>query len=220
MKKIKVLLVDDHALLREGIHSLLELHDDIQVVGEAGDGEEAIRKAVKLNPDIVVMDISMPTLSGIEATRMILKEKPGIKIVVLSRHDNLNYARSMLKAGALGYVPKKVISAELVEAIRAVNEGGVFLHHSIAKAVTEDYVQRVQLSPEDDLYEHLTEREKDILRLMAEGYTIHQIAERLSLASKTVFNHRRNLMEKLGTETPTQLAAYAMKIGLLDTETY
>ncbi len=218
MKKIKVLLVDDHALLREGIRSLLQLHNDIEVVGEAGDGEEAIQKTRELNPDIVVMDISMPTISGIEATRLILKEKPETKVVVLSRHDNLNYARSMLKAGALGYVPKKAISAELAEAIRAVQDGGVFLHHSIAKAVTEDYVQRVQLEPKAGLYEQLTEREKDILRLLAEGYSSRQIANRLYLATKTVFNHRRNMMEKLGIETPAQLVAYAIKMGIVDNE--
>lgn len=219
MNKIKVLLADDHALVREGIRSLLQLHDDIEVVGEAGNGEEAIEKTRELNPDIVVMDISMPSISGLEATRLILKEQPEMKIVVLSRHDNLNYARSMLKAGALGYVPKKVISAELAEAIRAVYGGGVYLHHSIARAITEDYVQRVDLQPKDGLYEQLTEREKDILRLLAEGYTTHQIADRLYLAPKTVFNHRRNLMEKLGMESPSQLVAYAVKIGLVDSDT-
>ena len=216
MRSIRVLLVDDHALVREGIRSLLQLHSDIDVVGEAGDGREAIQKTRELDPDVVVMDISMPSMGGIEATRQILKENPIARIVVLSRHDNLSYARSLLEAGASGYLPKKAVSTELAAAIRAVYTGDVFLYPSIAKAVTKDYVQLVQFEHKTEPYERLTEREKEILKLMAEGYSSHQIADQLYVTVKTVLNHRRNIMEKLGVGNPVQLIKYAIKIGLAD----
>jgi DNA-binding NarL/FixJ family response regulator len=216
MRSIRVLLVDDHVLVREGIRSLLQLYEDIEVVGEAGDGREAIQKSRELEPDIIVMDISMPSMGGIEATRQILKEKPVTKIVVLSRYDNLSYARSLLEAGALGYVPKKAVSAELAVAIRAVYSGDVFLHPSIAKGVTKDYVQLIRSERETEPYERLTDREKEILKLLAEGYSSHQIAERLYLTAKTVVNYRKNIMEKLSLENLAQLIKYAIKIGLTD----
>ncbi len=216
MRSIRVLLVDDHALVREGIRSLLQLYKDIEVVGEAGDGREAIQKTRELEPDIVVMDISMPSMGGVEATRQILKENPATKIVVLSRYDNLSYARSLLEAGALGYVPKKAVSTELAAAIRAVYNGDVFLHPSIAKGVTKDYVQLIQSERKTEPYERLTDREKEVLKLLAEGYSSHQIAERLYLTTKTVLNYRKNIMEKLGVENPAQLIRYAIKMGLGD----
>jgi DNA-binding NarL/FixJ family response regulator len=218
MRSIRVLLVDDHALVREGIRSLLQLYEDIVVVGEAGDGREAIQKTRELEPDIVVMDISMPSMGGMEATRQILKEKPATKIVVLSRYDNMSYVRSLLEAGALGYVPKKALSTELAAAIRAVYNGGVFLHPSIAKGVTKDYVQLIQSERKPEPYERLTDREKEMLKLLAEGYSSHQIAERLYLTAKTVLNYRKNIMEKLGVENPAQLIKYAIKIGLADND--
>jgi DNA-binding NarL/FixJ family response regulator len=162
------------------------------------------------------MDISMPSMGGIEATRQILKEKPVTKIVVLSRYDNLSYARSLLEAGALGYVSKKAVSAELAVAIRAVYSGDVFLHPSIAKGVTKDYVQLIRSERETEPYERLTDREKEILKLLAEGYSSHQIAERLYLTAKTVVNYRKNIMEKLSLENLAQLIKYAIKIGLTD----
>ena len=218
MRSIRVLLVDDHALVREGIRSLLQLHSDIDVVGEASDGREAIQKTRELDPDVVVMDISMPSMGGIEATRQILKENSTARIVILSRHDNLSYARSLLEAGASGYVPKKAVSTELATAIRAVYAGNVFLHPSIARAVTEDYIQLARSQHKMGAYQRLTEREKEILMLIAEGYSSHQIADKLYLTVKTVLNHRRNVMEKLGVDNPAQLIKYAIKMGLVDDE--
>ncbi len=215
MRSVRVLLVDDHALVREGIRSLLQLHDDIDVVGEASDGREAIQKTRELDPDVVVMDISMPSMGGIEATRQIVKENPSTRVVVLSRHDNLSYVRSLLKAGASGYVPKKAVSTELAAAIRAVYAGDMFLHPSVAKVVAKDYIQLVQCEGKTDPYERLTEREREILVLLAEGYSSHQIADQLYLTVKTVLNHRRNIMDKLGVENPAQLIKYAIKIGLV-----
>ena len=215
MKSIRVLLVDDHTLVREGIHALMQRHNDIDIVGEASDGREAIEKANELDPDVIVMDLSMPSMGGIEATRQIIRQKPDARIIVLSRHEDLSYTRSLLEAGASGYVPKKAGSTEIAAAIRAVYTGDMFLHPSIAKAVTKDYVQLVQSEHKTDLYERLTHREKEILKLIAEGYSSNQIADQLYLAVKTVLNHRRNIMEKLGAENPAQLIRYAIKIGLV-----
>ena len=216
MKNIKVLLVDDHALVREGVRALLELHDDMEVVGEAGDGEEAIQRTAELSPDVVVMDVSMPSIGGMEATRRIVKENPAARVVVLTRHDNLGYARSLLEAGASGYVPKKAASTELATAIRAVYAEEVFLYPSIAKAIARDYIQLVQAEHKTDLYERLTAREREVMKLMTEGSSSRQIADRLCLAVKTVINHRRRIMEKLGVENTAQLIRYAVKLGLAD----
>jgi two-component system response regulator NreC len=216
MKTIRVLLVDDHTLVREGIRSLMQNYDDIDVVGEAGDGKEAIEKVSELDPDVVVMDLTMPVMGGIEATRRIIKQKPAARILVLSRHEDVNYARSLLEAGASGYVSKKAVSNELAGAIRTVYAGEVYLQPSMARTITEDYVQLLKVEHVDDPFESLTEREKEILGLLAEGYSNRQIADQLYLAPKTVINHRKNIMVKLGISSPVRLIKYALEKGLGD----
>ena len=214
MKSIRVLLVDDHTLVREGIHALMQRHNDIDIVGEASDGREAIEKTNELDPDVIVMDLSMPSMGGIEATRQILRQKPAARIVVLSRHEDVSYARSLLEAGALGYVSKKAVSDELAVAIRTVYAGEVYLHLSMTKAITEDYDQLLRFQQNEDPYESLTEREKEVLHLVAEGYSNRQIAAQLYLASKTVINYRKNIAVKLGINSPIRLIKYAIEKGL------
>lgn len=213
---IRVLLVDDHALVREAIRSLLQSHPDIEVVGEAGDGTEGIEKNRELAPDVVLMDISMPSVRGIEATRRILADRPGVRVVGLSRFGNLAYTRAMLEAGALGYVTKNSTSTELISAIHSAYAGHVFLQSSMVAELAKDYVQMIRFDHKSDPYERLTEREKEILKLIAGGHSCREIAEGLYLSTKTILNHRRSIMEKLGVRTPTQLLKYAIKAGLSD----
>jgi two-component system response regulator NreC len=214
VKTIRVLLVDDHTLVRQGIRSLMQSYQDIEVVGEAGDGQEAVEKASETDPDVIVMDLTMPVMGGIEATRKIIRQKPGARILVLSRHEDINYARSLLEAGASGYVSKKAVSNELADAIRTVYAGEVYLQPSMAKTITEDYVQLLKVEHVDDPYESLTEREREVLHLLAEGYSNRQIADQLYLAPKTVINHRKNIMVKLGISSPVRLMKYAIEKGL------
>lgn len=213
MAKIKVLIVDDHAILREGIRALLSLYSDIEVVGEAEDGLQAINLARQLSPDIVLTDIAMPGLGGLEATVEIRKQSPGSRVVILTQHDDTEYIFPILKAGASGYVLKKAVGTELVAAIRAVHRGESFLYPSVATAVIEGY-----LSKGDDAessYDRLSDREKQVLKLIAEGNTNKEIADMLSLSVKTVLAHRANLMEKLDIHNRTELVKYAIRKGLV-----
>lgn len=208
--------MDDHTLVRQGIYALLQRHDDMDVIGEASDGREAIEKVNTLEPDVIVMDVSMPSMGGIEATRQIIKQKPAAIILVLSRHEDVSYIRSLLEAGASGYVSKRAVADELAVAIRTVYAGKVYLHSSVAKVLTEDYVQLLRLERSDDPYERLTEREKEILHLLAEGYSHRQIADQLYLAPKTIMNHKKNIMVKLGIKSTIRLLKYAIDKGLVD----
>jgi DNA-binding NarL/FixJ family response regulator len=211
---IRVLLVDDHTILRHGIRAMLSLSDDIEVVGEAEDGQEALELAEKLQPDLVLMDIAMPRMDGLEATRRLKEQHKGIKVVILTQHENREYVFPILKAGADGYVLKKAAGTELVSALRAVHAGGTFLYPSIAKAVVEDY-----LNPDGTLAERrhskLTEREIEVLKLIAEGKSNQEIADQLFLSVKTVMGHRTNIMEKLDLHSRTELVKYAIRTGLI-----
>lgn len=215
MSKIKVLIVDDHALLREGIRSLLASHDDIEVVGEAANGSEAIEKVREVDPDVILMDIAMPIMDGLEATRRIRKQNPNIKIIILTQYDRKDYVLSSIKSGASGFIPKNVIISELVSAIRTTHSGDAFLHPSVAKMVIEDYLRQVEPSP----YDRLTDREREVLKLVAEGLTNQAIADLLSVSVKTVLGHRTSLMEKLGIHNRTELIKYAIRKGLIIVDT-
>jgi len=216
MDKIKVLLVDDHAIMRDGIKALLSIHDDIEIVGEASEGKEAIEIAQELMPDVAIMDIGMPGMDGLEATRRLTKRNPRIKVLVLTQHDNKEYILSTIKAGAAGYVPKKALGSELVSAIRAVCRGDSFLYPSAAKILIEDYRQQAE---KGDPYDSLTGREREILKLIAEGHTSREIADALFISLKTVQGHRTKIMEKLDLHNRTELIKYAMRKGLVSTDT-
>jgi DNA-binding NarL/FixJ family response regulator len=211
MDKIRVLIVDDHAIMRDGIRVLLGRHDDIETIGEASEGREAIEKVRELVPDVVVMDIAMPGMDGLEATRSIRKKYPKVKVLILTQHDNKEYVLSAIKAGVAGYVPKRALGSELVSAIRAVSKDELYLYPTAAAALIRAYRQ----NPVVDPYDRLKAREKEILKLIAEGHTSREIADILFISIKTVMNHRTKIMEKLDIHRNTELIKYAMRKGLV-----
>jgi DNA-binding NarL/FixJ family response regulator len=212
MNKIRLLIVDDHAIMRDGIRALLSLNDEIEIVGEASTGQEAVEKSAELNPDVVIMDIAMPGMDGLEATRRILKQNPKARILILTQHDDKEYVLSAIKAGSTGYLPKRALGSELISAIRAVNRGDSFLYPSAASALIKDYRSQAQ---EGDAYSQLTPREREVLKLIAEGHTSREIAESLFISLKTVMGHRTKLMEKLNLHNRTELIKYAMRKGIV-----
>lgn len=213
---IRILIADDHALVREGIKALLKMNDDIEVVGEASDGQEAIKLALKLVPDIVLMDISMPGLGGLEATNEIKKQEPNIKIIVLTQYDDKEYISRFLKAGVSGYILKKAVGSELINAIRAVHRGEMYLFSSIAAEVVSGYLNRDTTPEEDKGYEQLTDRERQVLKLIAEGYSHKEIANILNISVKTAIAHQTNISEKLNIHTKAGLIKYAIKKRIIN----
>ena len=211
MSKIRVLLVDDHAIMRDGISALINLQDDIEIVGEASEGKEAIEKARELVPDVVIMDISMPEMDGLEATRRIKKKNPSVKVLVLTQHDNREYILSTIKSGSDGYLPKRALGSELVAAIRAIHQGHSFLYPTAAGILLEDYRRQVEKEP----YDRLTEREREVFRLIADGHTSREIADMLFISLKTIHNHRAKIMEKLNIHNKSELIKYAILKGLI-----
>ncbi|MDO8578247.1 MAG: response regulator transcription factor [Dehalococcoidales bacterium] len=211
MEKIKILVVDDHALMRDGIRAILKLSGDMEVIGEAADGREALERVQELQPDVVVMDIAMPNMDGMEATRRLKKKYPKIKVLALTQYENREYVFSAIKAGADGYLPKKAAGSELGTAIRALNRGESFLYPSAAAALIKDYLRQATEEP----YDQLTSREREILKLIAEGRTSQEIADLLSISLKTALGHRTKIMQKLDIHNRTELIKYAMHKGLV-----
>jgi DNA-binding NarL/FixJ family response regulator len=215
MNKIRVVIADDHRLVREGLRALLESQSDFDVIAEASNGNEAVTRALELRPDVVLMDIGMPELDGFEATHRILKASPNIRVLVLTAHETEDYFFRVLEAGAHGFLVKDAASTELVAAVRAVHQGGVFLHPPLARRLVDDYLQRVSTGEERNTYQGLTPREREILKLIGEGYTNQEIALKLYLSINTVQTHRSRTMEKLNLHSRAELMKYAVKIGLL-----
>ena len=215
MQKIRVLVVDDHAILRDGISALLALAADIQVIGEAENGREAIDRARQLAPDVVLMDIAMPAMDGLEATRRIHKEFPQMKVLTLTQYDDREHLLSLLEAGAEGFISKTAASSELASAIRSVYQGDSFLSPSVAKLLLKHYRQGARAGRGQDPYDQLTDREREVLKLLAEGHTSQEIADTLVISPKTVDGHRTNLMAKLDIHNRTDLVKYALRKGII-----
>lgn len=214
---VKILLADDHAIIRQGLHSLLEKEPDIEVVGEAEDGRKALQLVAELVPDIVVMDITMPNLNGMDATSEIVKQFPKVKVIALSIHSSRGFVVGMLKAGASGYILKECLFDEFVQGIRAVAAGGVYLSPKITGVVVGDYVEHLPTTADSQLA-MLTDREREVLQLLAEGKTTKQIALQLYVSAKTIEANRRQIMEKLDTHSVAELTKYAVREGLTSLE--
>lgn len=214
--KVRVLIADDHTIVRTGVRLLLQAEPDIEVVGEALNGDEALALAESLQPDLVLMDIAMPGMDGLEATRQIKACFPDMHVLVLTMHRSDEYFFEVLKAGASGYVLKAAETNELIGAIRAVARGEVFLYPTMARQLLQDYLSRLN-EPGGSSQPPLTPREKEILRLLAEGYSSKEIAERLVISPSTVHSHRTNLMQKLNLSSRHELIQYARQRGLIHT---
>jgi DNA-binding NarL/FixJ family response regulator len=215
MQKIRVLVVDDHTIVRDGISALLSLAGDIEVVGEAVNGNEALKMTAKLQPDVVLMDIAMPIMGGLEATRRITKEFPGTKVLVITQHDDKEYVFPVIESGAAGLISKAAASSELATGIRAVYKGDSFLSPSVARLLVENYQQTAGERGQLDPYNQLTEREREILKLLAEGFSTQEIADMLVITRKTVEGHKTNLMAKLGIHKKIDLVKYALRRGII-----
>ena len=218
MSRIRVLLVDDHAVLRDGLRLYISMQPDIEVVGEAADGDEELAKVEALKPEVVLMDVAMPRLNGIEATLRIRRQWPDCRVLVLSQHNRREYVQHLLQAGASGYVLKKAGGAEVAAAVRAVRDGHVYLGVEVADMIVEDYVERLARPDVQggDAYSLLTDREREVLVLVAEGRSTREIAEALSVSTKTVDTHRAAIAHKLGLHSQAELIKYAIREGLIE----
>jgi DNA-binding NarL/FixJ family response regulator len=214
MSDIRVLIVDDHAILRDGIRSLLERQGGITVVGEASNGREALDRVGELQPDIVLMDVAMPIMDGLEATRRVKEVYPDVRVLILTQHDSQEYVAPLLQSGASGYVLKRSGGREVVTAIRQVYEEGAFLEPGVARHILRDYTRSSE--DKETASPSLTERERQVLELVVEGKSNKEIARRLVISPKTVSVHRSNIMSKLGVHNSVELVRYVMKHKLLD----
>jgi two-component system response regulator NreC len=217
--RIRILVADDHTLVRSGLRLILSAQPDFELVGEAATGEETIARARELRPDILLLDIGMPGMNGLEAARSIREEFPDIRIVVLTMYDDEAYLQQFLQIGAAGYVMKQAADTELVSAIRAVQRGESFIHPSLTGRLIELYLRQSQPGPAEKQRPDLSPRETEVLRLVALGYSAHQIAQELGISVSTVETHRTHVSEKLGLHGRAQLVRYALEVGLLGSDT-
>lgn len=212
---IRLLLVDDHAVVRSGLRMLLASESDVEIVGEAGSGSEAVTAAASARPDVILMDIGLPDMTGIEATRVVKSQFPEIAIVALTIHEDEEYFFRMLDAGASGYVPKRAAPEELLTAIRAAASGEVYLYPSLAKLLVKDYLSQERETANRSTLDGLTEREQEVLSLLAEGQNNAEIASALVISPKTVERHRENIMRKLNLHSRAELVRYAIRKGII-----
>lgn len=215
MQKIRVLVVDDHTVVRDGICALLALAPDIEVVGEAGDGRKALEKVQELLPDVVLMDVAMPSMGGLETTRRIRKDFPNVKVLVLTQYADKEYVFPAIEAGANGFISKTSASSEIATGIRSVHRGDSFLSPSIAKLLVENYQLISGSREKTDPYDQLTDREREVLKLLAEGHTAQEIAAILQISPKTVDGYKTSLMDKLGIHNRIDLVKYALRKGII-----
>ena len=217
MKKIRILIADDHGIVRKGLRLQLEQHTNFEVVGEATEGREAVRMAEELQPDVVIMDIAMPNLNGIQATTQLVKKSPQIGVIILSMYSDETYLMRTLAAGAKGYLLKDSADVDLHRAVEVVAQGKPFFSPSIADTLLEDYMRQLQQRGLQDSYDLLTEREKEILQLLAEGKSNKDVAAVLSLSINTVETHRTRIMQKLDLHSTADIVLYAVRKGIIST---
>jgi two-component system response regulator NreC len=215
MKKVRILLADDHTVMRAGLRALLERQPNLEVVGEGDNGRETVELAASLGPDVVVMDVAMPVLNGIEATKTIVTQRPATAVVVLSMHADESYVMRALKAGARGYLLKDSPAADLISAIQAVSQGKSFFSAKISRILAEDYVRALKKKGVADSYELLTVREREILHLLVEGKTNKEVATSLNISVYTVETHRGNILQKLNLHSLAELVLYAVRKGII-----
>lgn len=211
MNKVRILIADDHGIVRKGLRLQLEQHEEFQVIGEAADGREAVRLAEELSPDVIIMDIAMPNLNGIQATTQLVKKNPNLGVIMLSMHSDESYLTRTLTAGAKGYLLKDSADQDLYRAVQSVSEGKPFFSPSIAKTLLEDYMRQLQQRGLQDSYDLLTDREKEILQLLAEGKSNKEVAGQLNLSPSTVETHRTRIMQKLDLHSSADIVLYAVR---------
>jgi DNA-binding NarL/FixJ family response regulator len=215
MKKLRILLADDHIVMRSGLRALLDRQPNLEVVGESENGRETVALAASLGPDVVVMDVGMPVLNGIEATQMIVTQCPTIAVVILSMHADESYVMRALKAGARGYLLKDSAAADLIGAIQAISQGKSFFSPKVSRILAEDYVRVLKQKGAVDTYDLLTSREREILQLLAEGKSNKEVATALNISPYTVETHRSHILQKLNLHNSAELVLYAVRKGII-----